>query len=124
MNKIKICIWNRIFELPVFFRNCDDVDETVRQKEAIEKFANEKEMLDNSKNAVEAYICKRQPELKEQHPVSNLFRYVIPKSIYLPESEKRVVAVLCDYKFDMEHGIAVIFENEKLKEIGSQDIIL
>ena len=38
--------------------------------------------------------------------------------------EKRIVALMCNYKFDIENGIAIVFENEKLKDIGIQDIIL
>ena len=33
-------------------------------------------------------------------------------------------AIMCNYKFDMENGIAVVFENEKFSDIGKQDIIL
>lgn len=49
----------------------------------------------------------------------------MPKSIYAPHDKNAVkVAIMCNYKFDAEHGIAVIFENGKYKEIGAQDIIL
>ncbi len=33
------------------------------------------------------------------------------------------IAILYDYNYDSEHGLAVVFENEILKEIGPQDII-
>ena len=36
----------------------------------------------------------------------------------------RVVAIMCNYKFDMEHGIAIVFKNEMFSKIVSQDIIL
>ena len=49
----------------------------------------------------------------------------IPKSVLIPrEKEKRVVALMCNYKFDMEHGLAIVFENEQFKTVGPQDIIL
>lgn len=28
------------------------------------------------------------------------------------------------YKFDMEHGFAVVFENGQFKRVGTQDIVL
>ena len=59
-----------------------------------------------------------------QQEIDNIFKYVIPKRIFIPRTDKKIVAILCDYKFDMENGIAVVFENEKFKEIGVQDIIL
>ena len=37
---------------------------------------------------------------------------------------KRAIAVMCNYKFDMEHGIAIVYENEEFKEVGPQDIAL
>ena len=57
--------------------------------------------------------------------MENLFRYVMPRYLFLPKVQKRrTVALMCDYRFDPEHGLALVFENEKLKEIGSQDLIL
>jgi hypothetical protein len=57
--------------------------------------------------------------------IDNIFKYVIPRSLYIPrKQEKQTVAMLCDYKFDMEHGIAVVFENGQFKKVGSQDIVL
>ena len=40
------------------------------------------------------------------------------------EKEERVFAILCNYKFDIEHGLAVVYENEKFKTVGAQDITL
>ena len=49
----------------------------------------------------------------------------MPKSLFVRRDEaKRIVAIMCDYRFDMEHGLAVVFENEQFKMIGEQDIIL
>lgn len=63
-------------------------------------------------------------QLKEDE-IENIFRYVMPKSIFVPHIEKhRVASILCDYKFDMKHGIAVVFENGRFKEVGPEDIAL
>ena len=49
----------------------------------------------------------------------------MPDKLYVGRnSKKRVVTLLCDYKFDLEHGIALMFEDEKLVKIATQDIIL
>lgn len=57
--------------------------------------------------------------------INNIFKYVAPKYLYVARNnEKHVVAIMCNYKFDPENGIAVIFENEKFSKIGMQDIIL
>lgn len=48
----------------------------------------------------------------------------MPQALYVKRNEKkRVVSLLCNYRFDEEHGIALTFENEKLKGIGTQDDI-
>ena len=58
-------------------------------------------------------------------PIENIFMYVMPKRIFVPHTPKGArIAILCNYKFDMEHGIAVVFEEGQLKEIGPQDIVL
>ena len=33
-------------------------------------------------------------------------------------------ALMCNFRFDMEHGIAVIFENGAYKDVGPQDMVL
>lgn len=57
--------------------------------------------------------------------IENIFNYVMPKEIFVPHTEKhRNVAIMCNYKFDIEHGIAVLFENGQFKKVGPQDIAL
>ena len=57
--------------------------------------------------------------------IENIFKYVMPKEIFVPHTEKhRNVAIMCNYKFDIEHGIAVLFENGQFKKVGPQDIAL
>ena len=49
----------------------------------------------------------------------------MPKSIYVPQvSGHKIVAIMCYYKLDMEHGLAIVFEDNKLKDIGEEDIVL
>lgn len=38
--------------------------------------------------------------------------------------EDGLAAILCNYRFDMEHGLAVLFENGTYKSVGSQDTVL
>ena len=53
--------------------------------------------------------------------INNIFKYIIPKLIYIPNNRpQRTIDLLCDFRFDIEHGIAIIFENEELINIVSQ----
>ena len=56
----------------------------------------------------------------------NIFRYVKPKQLYIKRSvtKKRIAGLLCNFKFDIEHGLAVYIEEGKVSKVDSQDIIL
>jgi len=57
--------------------------------------------------------------------IDNIFKYIIPLDIYISRNQKqRTIAIMCKYKFDLEHGIAIIYRNGKLSKIGLQDIII
>ena len=78
-----------------------------------------------SLEAVKKYVCKTCTGQITDDKIENIFRYVMPKSVFIPHTKgHRIAAIMCNYKFDMEHGIAVVFENGELIKVGSQDIIL
>lgn len=120
----KLLIWNREFELRVVF---DSYDEEVLpiQEQALEAFLKSENTIQESKQQLEKYILNDEYAEIEGNSIDNIFKYVIPTDIYIPRTpETRTVALLCDYRFDEEHGIAIVFENEQFKEIGEQDIVL
>ena len=65
--------------------------------------------------------------------IDDIFEYINPKTLFIPRimykpkelngEKNRYAAILFDYTLD-EHGIALVFKNERLMSIGSQDIIL
>lgn len=122
-NKVKCTIWDRDFELSVVFQNFPGEEVTASQEkisDSLESFD-----FDISLSKVKEYIIKWNSEEVGSLEISNIFKYVIPKSVLIPrEDEKQIFALMCNYKFDMEHGMAIVFENGKLKEVGPQDIIL
>lgn len=124
MNKINTEIWGRGFELPVIIKQFKGKEITDIQKEAVDRFEKNLNILNDAKAEVEKYIIDNGLKENGINEVDNIFKYVIPKSISVPKSKKRVVALMCNFKFDMEHGLAIIFEDEKLKEVGPQDLVL
>ncbi len=124
MNKIKMNIWGRDFDLPVMIKQFKGKDITDEQNDAVEKFESSEKMVNAAKDEVEKYIIKNGLKDAGVDSVDNIFKYVIPKTISVPKSKKRIVAIMCNFKFDMEHGLAIVFEDEKLKKIGPQDIVL
>ena len=82
-------------------------------------------VIDEVKEEVEKYIIKYNSKEIGRASVDNIFKYVMPKSIYVPQvSGHKIVAIMCYYKLDMEHGLAIVFEDNKLKDIGEEDIVL
>lgn len=121
MNKVKLEIWGREFNLEVFYKNYKGKEITDNQIASFEKFIVADDAIEKSKENLIAYI----EENYEAGKIENIFKFVIPKMIYIPREEKqRKCALLCDFKFDMEHGLALVFENEKFKDVVSQDDVL
>jgi hypothetical protein len=123
MDKSKITIWGREFNLNICYECYPGETILQGQKEAAEKFLSVIDAVEESKDEVEKYVLMSK-EINMPN-VDNIFKYVMPKNIYVPRNlKRRVVAIMCNYKFDIENGIAVVFENEHFKEIGVQDIVL
>ena len=58
--------------------------------------------------------------------IKNPFRYVKPTSVLVPKDQKNssTFHILCNYRFDPEHGIAITYENGKPKKVVHQDYVL
>ena len=125
MNSIKIVLWGRTFDLDIVFDCYKDEDVLELQREAVKLFLDNTQNIDLSLDSIKEYCLTSNRDDILENCIDNIFKYISPKYIFVPrENDKRVIAVMCNYKFDMEHGIAVIFENEQFSKIGKQDIIL
>lgn len=123
MNKKKITIWDREFELNVIYE-CYPGEEVLQSQKDAVSWLDDENIILSTLDIVKDYVCKTANE-KLNLPIENIFKYVIPKNIFIPHSNKDTkLAIMCNYKFDIEHGIAIVFENRQFKEIGMQDIIL
>ena len=122
MNKT-INIWGRNCKLKVFFDVYEGEEVLEAQVRALDSFMNAADKLFASYKELESYCIHKDGELIGDS-IENIFKYVKPESIYVKRNNKtRVVALLCNYRFDEEHGIVLVYENEKLKHIGTQDDI-
>lgn len=125
MNKEKIEIWGRKLELGIKY-DCYTGEEVLdSQKEALEAFLKSEENIASSLQEVKKYCLGQNREEIGNSDIENIFKYVAPKYLYVVRNtDRHIVSVMCNYKFDQENGIAVVFENEKFSKIGRQDIIL
>ena len=120
MNK-KIAAWGREFELKVVFDVYTGEDVLNEQKEAMDAFLSVSDTLLSDDKEIKQY-CVDNNKNEVGDSIENIFRYVIPTTLLIKRNtEKHVVALLCNYRFDEEHGLALVYENEKLVLIGSQD---
>ena len=125
MNKIKVSIWGREFILDITYDCYHNESVLNSQKEAVIAFANATSAIDSSLNSVKTYCLSENREEIGSDTIENIFKYVIPKYLFVPRTTHlHVVSIMCNYKFDPENGLAVVFENEKFSKIGKQDIIL
>ncbi len=134
MTNMKLNIWGREFDLPVEFDLYEGEVVSNVQKEALFGFEAKNirdgkvvknSLLEGSLDKLKAFCLDRNKEEIQGNSIDNIFKYVIPQNIYVLRTEEyRVVALMCAYKFDLEHGLAIVFENECLKDIGTQDLVL
>ena len=125
MSKEKITIWGRDFDMEIKY-DCYSGEEVLQiQRDAIDAFLKSGAAIDAALDQVKYYCLKNNKADIDNNSIDNIFKYVAPKYLYVARNkEKHVVAIMCNYKFDPENGIAVVFENEKFSKIGMQDIIL
>ena len=123
MNKSVLDIWGRKFELNAIFECYPGEEILDNQRIALEQIRGPG-IVDEALDSVKKYIANT-AESQIDLPIDNIFKFVMPKSLFVPHNKKSPqIAIMCDYKFDAEHGIAIVFVDGRLKEVGIQDIIL
>lgn len=125
MNKANIQIGDRKFELEINY-DCFEGEEVLpMQEEAVKKICTGNYLSIKILEEVKKYCKNRNADKFNQETIPDIFRFVKPVSLYIKRNkEKRIVAVMCDYVYDMEHGLAIVFENEEFKGIRTQAAVL
>lgn len=114
MSKQKLNIWGRNFELDIVLQRDKNGNNTEEQGEALDILVSSINEIEESKSVVEKYILNN--GLNEKS-VDNIFKYVIPKDIYIPKKSKGLAVIICNYKFDVEHGLAIVFDKGKCIDV-------
>lgn len=125
IKKVRIEVWERTFDLSVEFDCYPGEYVTKEQLDALEKFISNPQWLVYAKKEVEKH-CKNQVLLDNANPKKdNVFSYIKPETIFIKRDKtKPRVALMCKYRYDPEHGLAVIFDSKGNVTVGMQDIIL
>ena len=123
--ELKITIWNREFTLPVIYDCYKGEKVTPEQKASFQSFTEHPEWIKAAKVLVEDY-CKEAVLQDEQNiKKDNIFSYVIPDYIFVRRSkEKPKVALICKYRYDFEHSLAVMFAMDGKVNVGNQELLI
>lgn len=122
---LKITIWGRDFVLPVEFEYYDEEVETTEQIDALKKFDLHPEWITGAKRFVEKFCFEKVRDDEENLKKDNIFSYVKPEYVFVKRDKKNArVALMCKYRYDLEHGLAVVFTSDGDVSVGLQDMIL
>ena len=117
---------NREISLKINFDVFDNEEISLLQKKAYYQFMdNIKEIFVKSYSALKDY-CNKNYNIELDD--TNFYKYIVPKQIYIKRESKDKdyckFAILCSFKEDIENGLAIVWANNEIEEIGMQDIIL
>ena len=117
---------NRDIALKIYFDVFDNEETTILQNRTYSQFMdNIKEIFVKSYSALKDY-CNKNYNIELDD--TNFYKYIMPKQIYIKRESKDKeyckFAILCDFKEDIDNGLAVVWANKEIEEIGMQDIIL
>ncbi len=123
---LNLWFWGCNHKLEIVFDVYDGESILPVQELALDQFVNKIDLLDTVRLSFEEYIKETKPEDVQLDTLENLRKYVAPRSIFIkrPRNSDRIIAILCEYVYDIEDGIAIVFVNEQLAKVGKQNIIL
>ena len=124
INELNISIWERTFLLPVEYDCYDDEVVTDVQKSAVKTLAMHPEWIVSAKEHVERFCREEVIADSENNKKDNIFSYIKPDYLFIKREDHPRVAIMCKYRYDLEHGLAVVFATDGSVTVGLQDFIL
>ena len=127
MSGIVMSTWGKEITLEVRFDLLDDERVTSRQAYALGAIFVSWGAVNAALDAVKSYCLENDGNMLASEcgtaRIDDIFDIVEPYSLFVVRDDsKRSVALMCHYRLDPEHGLALLFENERLTKIGPEDI--
>lgn len=124
ITKANLVIWGKQFSMPVQYAGPAEPEASADLDQAIQAFiADSADITSKSILKLKAYIKGKAETIGSVAP-ENLFDSITPQMLLVTIDEgDALIALLCGFKFDPEHDIALIFRNNSLDEVGNQDLI-
>lgn len=120
-------MWGRSCKVNLVFDCYAGEEIDVVQEETIADFeANIEQYTQCGLKAIKKYIVENYKNIIDDETIPNVFKYVVPKTVYVSKdpSKKKVIGILCHFRFDDEYGLAVKFVDGQVAEVGGEHIIL
>jgi len=124
ISELNISIWKRAFLLPVEYDCYDDEVVTDAQKSAAKMLTMHPEWIVSAKAQIERFCREEVLADSENNKKDNIFSYIKPDYLFVKHEDHPRVAIMCKYRYDPEHGLAVVFSADGSITVGPQDIIL
>lgn len=125
IESLELSIWGRSFTLPVEYDCYEGEEVTKAQIQTLKHFRSHTEWIEQSKSIVEKYCREQVMSDKENAKKDNIFSYIKPECLFVKrDKENPRIAMMCKYRYDLEHGLAVVFSSDGKVTVGIQDIIL
>lgn len=120
-------IWNRECKVKLIF-DCyegEEIDD-IQKNAAIDFEKNIQKYTENGLTKLKTYILENYQDAINEDSIFNIFKYVVPKTVYVSKDPamRKVIGLLCHFRFDEENGIAVKYVDGKITDIGGQQIVL
>ena len=123
IDKLNITIWEREFELPVEYDCYSGEEVTKEQIEAISKISNDPKIIAEARPMLESYCKDAVMQDNQNQKKDNVFSYIKPEYWFVRRTKDGIrVSLLCKYRYEGEHGIAIVFAPDGKISIGPQDI--
>ena len=118
-------LWGREFFLPVVYESYEGEKASREQLSALEDFSKHDDWIAKARMEIES-LCREQVMGDDDNTKKdNIFSYIKPEAILVKREKKNPrIALICKYRYEPEHGLAVVFTHEGKITVGIQDIIL
>ena len=122
---LNVEIWGRRFSLNVEYDCYVGEEITSEQIEAVERLNANTSWFNKVKDDVVKY-CKIEVDGDDKNQnKDNIFSYIKPEAVFVKrDTQKSRIALMCKYRYDPEHGLAIVFDRNGNVTIGPQDVIL
>lgn len=118
-------LWGKKLSVPVTYDCYSGEEITEQQIKALDLFLANESWIVDSENSVKEYCQKWVTEYFGESISDNIHDYILPMELFVKrDPDNPRIAIMCDFKYDPEHGLAIVFSHEGEVTIGSQDIIL